>query len=386
MTKLETIIHMENHSPICLGILPTGEYIYSTAEVIKSINPLGLVATMTSGILDTLTVYRKDGTYGTFKLEDSVSQFSINPDGSIYYDILNKRNAFQMKRYNHNKSEYIAGANEDLFDDFGDLIFDDLNDGQGAEVHFMGFESLITRPDGVCMTIEKDLGIIRENYSNGNVERIREIDNSIKPYKIAIHPSCKYFVVDNYYSVIRQFNPDGTQERIIGEPERYYYSKYVKHKHFDGPIDNCFLEQPRSIASDIEGNIIFSDCQGIRMIDKNFTEMKTLFTEKKCVSCLTIDTEGNVIFGDYDGIYKLEVEGLKSGYHSWTHSNNYKSIWDNVYFKIEYISPETIKTLQIILLLMYKIEINNTYIPLELIHSILKKTEYGPIMKKLKIK
>ena len=386
MTKLETIIHMKNHSPICIGILPAGEYIYSTAEVIKSINPLGLVATMTSGILDVLTVYRKDGTYGTLKLEDSVSQFSINPDGSIYYDILNRRNAFQMKRYNHIKSEYIAGANEDLFDDYGDLIFDDLNDGQGKEVHFMGFESLITRPDGVCMTVEKELGIIRENYRDGKVERIREIDNSIKPYKIAIHPSGKYFVVDNYYSVIRQFNQDGTQERIIGEPKRYYYSKYDKHKNYDGPIDNCFLEQPRTIASDIEGNIIFSDCTGIRMIDKDFTEVKTLFTEKKCVSCLTIDMEGNVIFGDYDGIYKLEVEGLKPGYHSWTHSNNYKSIWDNISFKIEYISPETIEILQVIILTMYTIEVNNTYIPIELIHYILKKTEYGPIMKTLKIK
>jgi len=377
---------MENHFQICLGILQTGEIVYSKAEVIKRINCVGLVSTMTSGILDTLTVYRKDGTYGTLKLEDSISQFSINPDGSIYYDILNKENAFQMKKYNHIKSEYIAGANEDLFDDTGELIFDNLNDGKGEEVHFMGFGSLITRPDGVCMTVEKKLGIIRENYSNGKVERIREIDNSIKPYKIAIHPSGKYFVVDNYYSVIRQFNSDGTPGLIIGEPESHYYSKYVKHKHFDGPIDNCFLEQPRALASDIEGNIIFSDCQGIRMIDKDFTEVKTLLTEKKCVSCLTIDKEGNVIFGDYDGIYKLKVKGLKPGYHSWIHSINYKSIWDNISFKIEYISLETIKTLKIILLSMYKIEVNDMYIPIEIIHSILIKTEYGQIIKKLQFK
>ena len=50
MTKLETIIQMKNHSPICVGILPTGEIVYSKAEVIKRINCVGLMSSVTEKV------------------------------------------------------------------------------------------------------------------------------------------------------------------------------------------------------------------------------------------------------------------------------------------------------------------------------------------------
>ena len=99
MSNFEKLIDMPEHSPICIKILPSGEYIFSKAEVIRNINHLGLLCSMKKDIMDYLTIIKSDNTTKIIKLNGPVSNFSVNSDGTIYYDILNGNGCFELWKY-----------------------------------------------------------------------------------------------------------------------------------------------------------------------------------------------------------------------------------------------------------------------------------------------